>query len=551
MSKSSGSALAASAARDRLARLLDRSDLADLVPQLTAETLQTVIHARGLDACSALVACATPEQLAAVLDLDLWRGAPAGHDDRFDAARFSDWLALLADMDDADAARIVATMDVDLLVGGLSQHVRVFDLASFAPIAPSDDEPWDRRPKTSNAAEREIAGYVLRAAQSDVLDAIAAVLTALETHQPERFRDVIRGCRRLSSRGFERDGLDDLLSAADQRLHDLSIARDGRRSTHGYLSTADARAFLAMARTPRRPRAEAADGNPIAAAYRQVAEAAAAAEEARPQTRGARATADPGVEANVRAIEDVAIDITFGSGRPRGLLTGDAAAPSRLAVIQRLMAHLQHTHAPVYDERARELAFLTNALMSGCALPSGPFTAERASAAAVSTCNLGLEHWPDRWPLPVSGRADVTAIPDDFLARHDLVAAFEVGWSILHDEVSLAVVDRLLATIEALRCTDRDTLLALHALARQMRAHRDTPWLASDALDVIAILDMPAWTSLLGLVGECPVMPDVLSATVEGRTGAIDAKAFDFIATKGQLDVIRTFLARLPDLLSG
>jgi hypothetical protein len=169
----------------------------------------------------------------------------------------------------------------------------------------------------------------------------------------------------------------------------------------------------------------------------------------------------------------------------------------------------------------------------------------------VSTCNLGLEHWSDRWPPPASGHAVITAIPDDFLARHDLVTAFEIGWSILHDEVSLAVVDRLLATIEALRCSDRDVLLALHALARQVHAHRDTPWLASDALDVIAILDMPAWTSLIGLFGECPVLPEALTATVEGRTGAIDAKAFDFIATKAQLDVIRTFLMRLPDLLSG
>jgi hypothetical protein len=551
MSKSTGSALAASAARDRLARLLDRSDLASVVPHLTADTLQAVIHARGLDACSALVACATPEQLTAVLDLDLWRGTPAGHDDRFDAARFADWLAMLADMDEAAAARTVAMMDLDLFVGGLSRHVRLFDLASFAPVAPSDDEPWDRHPKTSGAVEREIAGYVLRAAQSDVLDAIAAVLAALETHQPERFRDVVQGCRRLSSRGFERDGLDDLLSAADQRIHDLSIARDGRRSARGYLSAADARAFLAMARTSRRQRADVAGHNPIAAAYRQAAAAAAAADETQRQTHAARVTAEPGVDADARAIEGLVADITLGSGRPRGLLTGDAGAPSHLAVIQRLMAHLQQAHASAYDERARELAFLTNALMSGCALPSGPFTAERASAAAVSTCNLGLEHWPDRWPLAVGERAAVTAIPDDFLARHDLVAAFEVGWSILHDGVSLAVVDRLLATIESLRCSDRDVLLALHALARQVRMHRDTPWLASDALDVVAILDMPAWTSLIGLLGECPVLPEALTATVEGRTGAIDAKAFDFIATKDQMDVIHTFLTRLPDLLSG
>ena len=89
MPKSTGSALAACAARDRLARLLDRSDLAHLVPHLAPETLQTIIHAHGLDACGALVAGATAEQLAAVLDLDLWRAAASGQDERFDAVRFA------------------------------------------------------------------------------------------------------------------------------------------------------------------------------------------------------------------------------------------------------------------------------------------------------------------------------------------------------------------------------------------------------------------------------------------------------------------------------
>lgn len=545
MSKLSDSALAVSV-RDRIARLLDRSDLAHLVPHLAPETLQTIIYAHGLDACGALIAGATPDQLTAVLDLDLWRGVAAGQDEHFDAVRFADWLALLAGMDDADAARIAATMDVDLIVGGLSRHVRVFDLASFTPIAPSDDDPWDRRPAASGDAEQELAGYLVRAGHSDVLDAIVAVLTALEAHEPERFLDIMRGCRRLSSRGFERDGLDDLLAATGQQMHDLAVGREGRRSDRGYLSAADARAFLAVARSPRR-RADAADGNPIAVAYRRTGEAAA---EAMPLRRDARTTSDPDVDADVRAIEGLVADITFGASRPRGLLTGDAGAPSHLATIRRLMAHLQHANEAAYDARARDLAFLTNVLMSGCALPSGPFTPERASAAAVSACNLGLEHWPDRWPPSMRGHAADSSMPDDFLVHHDLVTVFEVGWSILHEDVTQLVVQRLLVTIDALRCTDAHALLALHALARQVRTHRETPWLASDALDVVAILDMPAWTSLIGLFGECPVVPAALVATVEGRVGAIDAGAFDFIATTEQLEVIRTFLTRLPELLS-
>jgi hypothetical protein len=548
MSKPVGSARAASAARDRLARVLDRSDLTSLVPHLTAETLHAIVQTRGLDACGALVAGATSEQLTSVLDLDLWRGAAAGHDDRFDAHRFADWLELLAGMDEAAAARVVSAIDLGLFVGGLSRYVRVFDVASFAPIAPSDDAPWDLRATPSDAPEHELGGYLLRARHGDALDAIVAVLIALETHDPERFRDVMNGCRRLSSRGFERDGLDDLLPDVEQRMHDLSVAREVRRSARGYLSPAEARAFLAAARTPR---PEGRHANPVAAAYRRTVEADAGTDAARRRTQDARPAVESDVAADVTAIETAVMEITLDSSRPRGLLTGEATAPSRHAVIQRLMAHVQHAHPAAHDARTSELAFLTNALMSGCALQSRPFTAEDASAAAVSTCNLGLVHWPERWPSFERGRAGDGAIPDDFLARNDLVTAFEAGWSILHEDVTQLVVRRLLATIDALRCTDPSTLLALHALARQVRARRDTPWLASDALDVIAILDMPAWTSLIGLFGECPVVADALTATVEGRLGAIAVTAFDFIATKDQIEAIRTFLTRLPELLSG
>jgi hypothetical protein len=75
------------------------------------------------------------------------------------------------------------------------------------------------------------------------------------------------------------------------------------------------------------------------------------------------------------------------------------------------------------------------------------------------------------------------------------------------------------------------------------------PWRARGALDVLAMLDMPAWVSLLGLLDECPVLPAALTATVEGRTGAISPTAFEFIATTSQIGEVRAFMDKLPDVL--
>jgi len=68
---------------------------------------------------------------------------------------------------------------------------------------------------------------------------------------------------------------------------------------------------------------------------------------------------------------------------------------------------------------------------------------------------------------------------------------------------------------------------------------------------VLATLDTPAWHGLLGLLGECPVLPAVVTAVVERRAGRVDPHAFDFIATAAHIDTVRAFVARLPGLLAG
>ena len=142
-------------------------------------------------------------------------------------------------------------------------------------------------------------------------------------------------------------------------------------------------------------------------------------------------------------------------------------------------------------------------------------------------------------------------MPETFLVDHDLVMAFEVGWAVLHEDVSMFVAEHLIVTLTHLRCVDAETQDGLDALQRELVRQRDagTPWRARDALDVLAILDIPSWVSLLGLLDECPVLPAALTATLEGRTGAVSATAFEFIATTGQIGEIRAFMERLPDAL--
>jgi hypothetical protein len=220
------------------------------------------------------------------------------------------------------------------------------------------------------------------------------------------------------------------------------------------------------------------------------------------------------------------------------------------------MEHVRDTDDNAYFTRSREIAFLANTLMAGCSVQSRPLTAKEASDAVVGVCNLGLEHWPARWPEAETGDAASTAdfgttVPEAFLVDHDLVMAFAVGWAVLHEDVSMFVAEQLIATLTDLRCVDAEIQDGLDALRRQLVRQRDagTPWRARDALDVLAMPDMPSWASLLGLLDECPVLPAAVTAILEGHIGAVSATAFEFISTTGQIAEVRAFMGRLLDAL--
>ena len=212
------------------------------------------------------------------------------------------------------------------------------------------------------------------------------------------------------------------------------------------------------------------------------------------------------------------------------------------------MEFVLHKDETAYLARNRELAFLANTLLAGCSVQSRPFSPQEASDAAACICNLGLECWPARRP-----GGDTGPPADAFLIDHDLVTAFEAGWSVLYEDVSLFVTDRLIAVLTDLRCMDIETRHGLDVLERSLVKHRaaGTPWLARDPADVLAMLDMTAWISVLGLLDECPILPAALTAVLERRTTSVSPTAFEFISTTAQIGDIRLFMRALPGLLSG
>jgi hypothetical protein len=513
--------------RPLLDRLLKTPHLATIVPRLGPDVLHRVIQRCGLEDCAELVALATPQQLAHILDIDIWRVRSPGADDTLDADRFGVWIDVLMLAGAPTAAEKLIGLDIELAIAGFSRLAAIFDHAAVSSFTTLDGEERSGRPPHDGPVA-EIGGYRIEAKLRRDWDAIVELLGFLDAEHPEFFHRLMRGCVRLSNGRAEADGFHDLLDDQDQDLFDLACDRESRREQQGYLSPAQARAFLQAARELRLD-AGPPPPDPIARAYFRAIDSPELFDRndgrvSFPAALPASGAADAGdVDAGALAsVIEVLRDAGVLAPPPRALLQAPDGDSSRPASIEAYVA----AHA----ESALELAYLANALMAGCTVQDRPFTPREASDAAIAVCNLGLENWPPRWPNRV------------------LITAFQVGWTLLY-RLCVHVATRLIDTVANLKSTDRDIQLGLRALARELGRHlRDgAPWRARHALEVLLILDAPSWAGLLGLIDQCPVM----HAAVEPRRGshAINVGDFAFISHNSQIESVRAFMELLPSTL--
>jgi hypothetical protein len=503
-----------------LARLLDTPNLPAIVRELEPETLHRLVRVRGLDACADIVALATPDQLMRVFDLDLWQAGAPGAQDQFDAARFGHWIEVLVDVDPANAADTFAALDFDFVALAVTRHLRV-----VVPYQPRGVAPM-----------YQVGGYTVAAIRGESPDALLRVLGELDVKHHELFVRLMNECARLAMRELdEADDLYHFLRAGEQVMSDVAFDREQRREREGFVTPSLAVAFLETARTVSLQAAGPPARDHATRAYFRTLER-------RPTAR------DPArVDPVVSAIADAVRDSTEPAPSVRGLLASDLSASpqgssgaSRLSAIVTHMQLVAEQDPGAYALRTEELAYLANALAAGCSCDGAALSPAQAYELALATCNLGLETWPKSW---LHG---LDALPPAFLAGHDLVSVFQIGWSVLHREVAVASARRLaevLSTLEDVQFRVELTDLR-HRLHECIAAGRT--WRARDQLDVIAFLDTTAWAILARLLDECPCVPADLDPASGSRRAPT---AFRFVSTTRQIAWAKAFGERLADTL--
>lgn len=375
-----------------LHRIFDTPALVSAVRELPAPALAQLIDHVGLEDAGELVALASTEQLHQVFDEQLFHGAAGGDEERFSPERFALWLSVMSEAGDDFVARTLSELPADVLTLAVQSAVLVLDMEALS--ADLEGDPW-----AAELAEKALEGvaceeweeFALIARDESSWDVLWPALLALDRDHHECLRGVLERCAWLSrAAAQECGGVHELLTEEELLSGQVADARDERRAGRGYVSAADARAFLALCRLP----AEGEGRDPITLAYfrrleRAPIEPAPKDREVDPRTDATQEAANK-LGSLLQVLQEAEV-LPASTAAPIGLLTAGAVAsadesPGLTALMPELLQRDPARHGDVIEE----LGFLANVLIAiaGRTARTRPVD---AMMAAVHVCDLGLD----------------------------------------------------------------------------------------------------------------------------------------------------------------
>lgn len=389
--------------RTLLGRILADPELLPQVRALPAPAFRQAILQVGLEDAGELVALASLGQLREVLDEDLWRSPRPGQDEAFDGPRFALWLEVLLEAGGAFVADRLAELSEDFVVFAFSRLVRVIDTTALAASITDADEANLLDKTLDSHLCQELYEYLIVSRVEDGWDAVWTTLLALDERHAALLREVLHRCWLATQEQVDRaGGLHAALNDGEQLLEDARAEREDRRAESGYVSPADARAFLALASQP----PESPEHDPITRAHFRHRSLPAATSELPPPPPG------EGRSAPLRRLLAAA-----GVEPPATTTPAPALSPFRQALGQLLAGD-----PPAYQRVVDELAYLANALVAGDA--SRAWAPAEAAEHVLSACDTGLRLLLERSPA-----ADDPTSPPQILRHWGAVGLFRIAWS--------------------------------------------------------------------------------------------------------------------------
>ena len=233
-----------------LMRILERPGLVAAVRELPGAVLGKLIDRIGLEDAGELVALASTAQLERVFDDDLWRAERAGGDETFRPERFVLWLRVIAEAGEDHLVERLCELPQDLIALAVHRLVLVLDMDVVAEQlgwAGKEAEPIADALDDSTFEEWEEFRVIAR--DRDAWEDVWGALVSLDRDHHDRLRAILEQCCAMSTEYISgQGGLFQVLTADEMLESDVAAERDDRRVAEGFISPADARAFLELAR---------------------------------------------------------------------------------------------------------------------------------------------------------------------------------------------------------------------------------------------------------------------------------------------------------------
>jgi hypothetical protein len=310
-----------------LSHILEQQALVAAIRELPGPMLSTLIDRIGVEDSGDLIALASTEQLATLLDHDLWRADESGFEERFDPQRFALWLQVMGEAGEEFLVRRLSELPVDLLTLAINRLVLVIDMDALRSFyAGARDEAGQVESALENAVSEEWEEFCLIARDLDAWEDVWNALLLLDRDHHTRLRAILEQCCAMSLEYIHgQGGLYEVLTSDEMLESDALAARDDRRASQGYVSRSDARAFLELAREEQPPK----ERDAITMGYFRALETSQHREPAASSAeRQALARAGAGAQELMRLVSE--IDMERESGNSGARLLQQAATAGRL-----------------------------------------------------------------------------------------------------------------------------------------------------------------------------------------------------------------------------
>ena len=407
-----------------LMRILERPGLVAAVRELPGAVLGKLIDRIGLEDAGELVALASTAQLERVFDDDLWRADGAGGDETFRPERFVLWLRVIAEAGEDHLVERLCELPQDLIALAVHRLVLVLDMDVVAEQlgwAGKEAEPIADALDDSTFEEWEEFRVIAR--DRDAWEDVWGALVSLDRDHHDRLRAILEQCCAMSTEYISgQGGLFQVLTADEMLESDVAAERDDRRVAEGFISPADARAFLELAR-----RGGGEGRDPITRAYFRGLEPPKHAP--KPEGRQATDLAAPADRVDLAALLRDA-EVLASSPRPLAAALGPHGttpaegdvklAPTHLVapLLEQAMSDLRRRDPEQFAARARELGYLVNVWIAGGAHEGRRPRPVEALETVLRTCEAGMRALiAPRMGRPEQALAVLSRIPADALFR--------------------------------------------------------------------------------------------------------------------------------------